>query len=306
MLTTAAAIVVSMTIAPATVEQRQVDAQQRAQWSRLDAALAKRAARGELSELARELEEVFGSADPAMAQLGLAWIGRNQGAFTLEEESALYDVFARARPEDPMVVRLRERLALRRLAATSKANRAKVYWDAVQRGRARVPGGPALARTTALGMAAADGLEEFETAIQAYAKDLNATILHKGYTETDYWLWILRLRSGASDREQAVQKHMDRLVEMDSAQFASQMDSDLAFREAAINTAAAACGSMSHSGCPQVRRLVARQRTLDAERRNVGEAVDRQTRSAEVEPPWLGRLSGLAGYGDQNGSSNGP
>ena len=265
-------------------------------WLGLDSAYQQGREAGDLSLLKVELGRLFASMGDT-SRLGLNWIGRHLDSFTHAEQEELYRVYIELHPSDRTTASLRDTIAANRLEDAPKEERAALYWAAVRNGKARIPGGADLVRSVALGMAAADGLEEFRAALTRFSSEINKAHPRSGYDESAYLLILLVFRAGAPDRAHANRLHAERLLELGDQQFFERMNSDTAFREATDGLASRACRNWQAPECLNRARLYARQREHQAKFRE----ADSQTpahplpRSPDGELLWMSRLRAVTG-----------
>jgi hypothetical protein len=232
-------------------------------WLQLENAYQRGRATGDLSLLKVELERLFIKTEDFRV-LGLNWIGRHLESLSHAEQEELYGVYLRLRPDDRTAASLRNTIAANRLEDAPREERAALYRTAVRDGSARVPGGDVMVRSVALGMAAADGLEEFRPLVIQFSPEINRAHARNGYQESDYLLILLAFRAGASDRVQANRLHAGRLLELSDDRFFERMNNEPAFREATNALASLACHAWQSGECQKLATLYVRQKEYQA------------------------------------------
>lgn len=269
----------------------------RSDWHCLDAAFREGMATRDFSLLKNLLDRMFSSKDAAIRDLAMGWLGRHERDFTMQEQIEFDELYIGVSPDNETRRTVLNMLARRKLAILPRDERAKVYWHAVQSGSVNIGSQDPLPRLSALTAAAADGLEEFESAIKKYAAVLDKERqVDLGVNRSDELLWMLRMRAGAKDRLEAEQLHAQGLAKIGAEAFAENMTKDPAFRATTEALADSSCEKFkATNACKTLAEVYLQQEefrmagvAVIKERKGGAISVTEQGRSEE--PPWLGAL----------------
>lgn len=265
-------------------------------WLQLESAYQKGRSAGDLSLLKGELARLFAKSED-FRRLGLNWIGRHMESLTHAEQEELYGLYIGLHPDDRTATSLRNTIAANRLEDAPREERATFYRIAVRDGSARVPGGDVTVRSVALGMAAADGLEEFRPLLAQFSSEIDSVHPRRGYKESDYLLVLLVFRAGASDRAHANRLHVERLLELSDKQFFERMNGEPAFREATTGLASLACRNWQTLECQKLARLYLRQKEYQAKlpRTESLTSPEEASRTPDGDLVWMSHLRSFSG-----------
>lgn len=210
-------------------------------WDKLEDAYKAGLPTRDFSALKKLLEERFADPRETIRDGTLRWLGRHYNELTVDELSEFFQIYWRLQPDDSRSEGLRQVLAKCRLERSSRAERARVYWQALRDGNVDIGGPKPLTWMEALGKAAGGGMDEFRAAIEQRAAEVDALHGQKGTKWSDSLLWELTLRSGAQDEIDADRIAAERIAGMPTSRVAGLMQDDVAFRGVVENLARVVC-----------------------------------------------------------------
>jgi hypothetical protein len=264
-------------------------------WSTLEAAYEEGLPTRNFASLRRNLRILFGDRDDQKRTTGLTWLGAHEKDFPLDQQKEFYDLYIQLNPGTQTSISLQNVMALKRLALASREERATIYATAISQGKVRVPGGDFLDRTNALGMAALDGIEELAPSLETYSGELNrARPSEEAYA--DILLSAIRLRAGAVNRADALNRHANRISALSDKELRRRMEDDPGFRGATLALARAACSQEITEPCRKLAELALRQEQWNMSGdREASEIRSLETGASDRDrrPSWLTRLSGI-------------
>jgi len=215
----------------------------------LDQALRAWEKTGSLLPLQSELQRRFASDNEDVRETALLWLGEHRSRFSEAEEVALSSIYVEQHPDDAVSMELKSRVALLRLQSSSRQDRAAFYRRAVREGHATAADGAEMDRVAALVCAAADGIQEFEGAIQEHASEIDGRVAPSNGSLSAEALWNVRLRAGARDRREAERTHVRNLRGMTAERFFSLMERDSSFRRATESLGNMVCHEERDEAC---------------------------------------------------------
>ena len=124
--------------------------------------------------------------------------------------------------------------------------RAALYEEAIERGFVSRPGIGGLHRSSAMGLAATEGIKKLRPLIERFYADLSQQE-KRSYPQEEL-LATLTLRAGGKDRDDAVRLAAERVAALRPEELALQMNGTEAFRKAVIEVAEEACRPHPFSG----------------------------------------------------------
>jgi hypothetical protein len=210
-------------------------------WDKLEDAYKAGRPTRDFSALKEVLEERFADRRETIRDGTLRWLGKHYNDLTVDELSEFFQIYWRLQPDDSRSDGLRHVLAECRLAHSSRAERASVYWQALRDRKVDIGGPQPLTWMEALGKAAGEGMDEFRAAIEQHAAEVDALPGQKGTKWSDSLLWELTLRSGAQDEIDAHKLAAQRILGMPTTKVAGLMEDDPAFRGVVENLARVVC-----------------------------------------------------------------
>lgn len=239
-------------------------------WNAAEKAFRMAGQSGDLTEVKNELGKFFASADRDDKSLGLRWIDYHKEDLSGDQRDELESLFIALNPTDTLTRSLRAEMARRHLEAAPVEVRRETYMTAIRSGTVMVESVTEIRRLTALGLAAADGLEEFRPFLEDYAADLNSAYPTMPGNNADYLKVLMDLRAGAKDRQDAVRRHAEKLAAMDAERLAALMAEDTAFRWATRNLAEDVCENQLSVACASLAQVALQQMELRRQREAAG------------------------------------
>jgi hypothetical protein len=251
----------------------------------------------EFALVERELTRMLMSSNDDDRRVALGWVTRIDDRFTVDEQYRLISYCKAILPLD-YPADLVEPLVRLRWKQSTQDERRKIYWDAVKSGKARIWEGRELDRSTALVMAAGEGLEEFADAIKQYEQGTGGKRTMSDIRTADKLLWYLRLRAGARDTKDADRLQGQRLTEMGDGEFARLMKEDSTFAQVTLTFAGSVCEQPASEACRSVGAVALRQETLwhEANKNDAGR-ISAVPLQASKKPEWLEDFGKAAGPG---------
>jgi len=244
----------------------------------------------DLSDVKRELRKLFGDPRMEVKVVALEWIGRHEDTLTPEQADELLMSFVELNPNEPMSASVRRGIAERHFILLPVGKRAEVCLEAVKNGETLFERQFRLVRTVALGVLANDGLAEFEPLVRQYAKEIDTVSGSSIYKESDYLLWVMKLRSGACDRADGYRLQALRLSQMEPEEFFNLMEKDSAFKWAAAELVPNACKEPLSEACVSLAKVAYLQQELIKRGLVPRSSTAGGPPSANEGPSWLGPL----------------
>lgn len=212
----------------------------------LDSALQEAQGSGGMAGVVELFAKYAGSTEELDKSFALWWFEGVKGQMTLEQQEVFLQRFAELNPAllegSERSWHLRRELQRVWLAKLSQAQRAKLYWEAVTNGAAKLPVGDELRWKEALRLAAAEGLQEFLPVIEGRKAELDKAQRVSGSQTSDILAWRLRLRVGAGNAAEGLLLQVERVCSMEDGELFNLFEKDSAFRDVVGGGAHTICG----------------------------------------------------------------